>query len=132
MVPELRPNPNLEAYDMEGLTIGTICSHSALQIFHGAKQEGFATIGITKEDRREMYASFPMGRPDEFMVVDDFSEMLKPSFQRELMERNVVLIPPGSSTGNRTGPRSGSGSPRRAARCPACSESPRTSMSRAS
>ncbi len=96
MVPELSHNPNLEAYDMEGLTIGTICSHSALQIFHGAKQEGFRTIGITKADRKEMYSSFPMGRPDDFLVVDDFSEMLKPSFQRELMERNVVLIPHGS------------------------------------
>ncbi len=96
MVPEISPNPNLGAYDLEGLTIGTICSHSALQIFHGARQEGFRTIGITKEDRREMYESFTMGRPDEFMVVEDFSEMLKPSFQRELMERNVVLIPHGS------------------------------------
>ncbi|NIP34702.1 MAG: DUF1246 domain-containing protein, partial [Thermoplasmata archaeon] len=86
MVPEPRPNPNLEAYDMEGLTIGTICSHSALQIFHGARQEGFPTIGITKADRKEMYGSFPMGRPDEFMVVEDFDDMLKPSFQRELID----------------------------------------------
>ena len=96
MLPEQSPNPNLEGYDLEDLTVGTICSHSALQIFHGARQEGFRTIGITQEDRREMYGSFTMGRPDEFMVVKDFSEMLKPSFQRELMDRNVVLIPHGS------------------------------------
>ncbi|HEV2449982.1 MAG TPA: DUF1246 domain-containing protein, partial [Thermoplasmata archaeon] len=27
-------------------TIATYCSHSSLQIFHGAKQEGFRTLGI--------------------------------------------------------------------------------------
>ncbi len=96
MLPESTANPNLEGYDLDDLTVATICSHSALQIFHGARQEGFRTIGITKEERREMYESFPMGRPDEFLVVEDFSEMLRPSFQRELMDRNVVLIPHGS------------------------------------
>lgn len=96
VVPEQSPNPNLAGYDLEDLTIATICSHSALQIFHGARQEGFKTIGITKADRREMYASFPLGRPDEFMEVDDFEQILEPSFQQELIDRNVVLVPHGS------------------------------------
>jgi 5-formaminoimidazole-4-carboxamide-1-(beta)-D-ribofuranosyl 5'-monophosphate synthetase len=96
MVPDLSPNPNIKGYDLDDLTIATICSHSALQIFHGAKQEGLRTLGITKEERQEMYGSFPMGRPDEFLTVSDFHEMLRPSFQRELMDRNVVLIPHGS------------------------------------
>ncbi|MCK4970325.1 MAG: DUF1246 domain-containing protein, partial [Thermoplasmata archaeon] len=55
VVPEQSPNPNLAGYDLEDLTVATICSHSALQIFHGARQEGFNTIGITMADRMEMY-----------------------------------------------------------------------------
>ncbi|EQD42100.1 protein containing IMP biosynthesis enzyme PurP, partial [mine drainage metagenome] len=27
-------------------TIATLCSHSSLQIFHGARKEGFPTLGI--------------------------------------------------------------------------------------
>lgn len=96
MVTDMVPNPNLEGYDLEGLTVATICSHSALQIFHGARLEGLPTLGITKADRREMYASFPLGRPDEFLEVDNFNQMLEPFFQRELMDRNVVLVPHGS------------------------------------
>jgi 5-formaminoimidazole-4-carboxamide-1-(beta)-D-ribofuranosyl 5'-monophosphate synthetase len=96
MVPEEIVNPNLAGYDLEDLTVATICSHSALQIFHGAKQEGLKTLGITKADRQEMYDSFPMSRPDDFLVVNDFKELLAPSFQRELMDQNVLLIPHGS------------------------------------
>ena len=36
----------LKGYDKDDLTIATICSHSSLQIFHGARQEGFKTLGI--------------------------------------------------------------------------------------
>ena len=96
MVPNEGTHRTLSDYDQEDLTIATICSHSALQIFHGARQEGFKTLGITKEDRKEMYASFPLGRPDEFLVVENFHQMLEDDFQDMLLDRNVILIPHGS------------------------------------
>ena len=36
----------LAGYDKDKLTIGVVASHSSLQILHGAKKEGFRTLGI--------------------------------------------------------------------------------------
>ncbi|MFH1750400.1 MAG: formate--phosphoribosylaminoimidazolecarboxamide ligase [Candidatus Micrarchaeota archaeon] len=74
----------------------TICSHSALQLFHGLRQEGFRTIGICTPDRRELYESFSLATPDEFLMVDDFSEVLDVEFQESLQKRNAIVIPHGS------------------------------------
>ncbi|MFZ3077127.1 MAG: formate--phosphoribosylaminoimidazolecarboxamide ligase [Candidatus Aenigmatarchaeota archaeon] len=76
--------------------IATICSHSALQIFAGAKQEGFRTIGICTKDRMETYRAFPHAAPDEFIIVEKFSDALKPEVQKELREKNAIIIPHGS------------------------------------
>jgi 5-formaminoimidazole-4-carboxamide-1-(beta)-D-ribofuranosyl 5'-monophosphate synthetase len=72
--------------------IATICSHSALQIFHGAKQEKIKTIGICTEKVRELYESFPHATPDEFIMVDDYSQIPV----KELVEKQAILIPHGS------------------------------------
>ncbi len=77
-------------------SIATICSHSALQIFSGAKQEGFRTIGICTKDRMETYKAFPHAMPDEFLVVEKFSDALKPALQKQLREKNAIIIPHGS------------------------------------
>jgi len=55
--------------DYKDFKIATICSHSSLQIFKGARQEGVKTIGIVQKDRRKLYESFPLARPDEFIEV---------------------------------------------------------------
>ncbi|HIH23271.1 TPA: formate--phosphoribosylaminoimidazolecarboxamide ligase [Candidatus Micrarchaeota archaeon] len=73
-------------------TIATICSHSSLQIFHGARKEGIKTIGIVKKDRKTLYESFPYGKPDEFIVVDDYSKLPV----SELVARNAIVVPHGS------------------------------------
>ena len=86
----------LSKYDKDQITIATICSHSALQIFHGAKMEGFKTIGICKKDRKHVYDSFPEAKPDKYIIVDNFSEVLKPEIQDELISHNSIVIPHGS------------------------------------
>lgn len=86
----------LSSYNDSEISIGTLCSHSALQIFHGARLEGFKTVGICTKDRMAIYDSFPKAKPDEFIVVDRFSDVLKDKFQDMLRERNVVIIPHGS------------------------------------
>ncbi|MCE8422564.1 MAG: DUF1246 domain-containing protein, partial [Candidatus Methanoperedens sp.] len=35
----------MERYDKDALAITTVCSHSSLQIFDGARNEGFLPIG---------------------------------------------------------------------------------------
>ena len=72
--------------------IATICSHSSLQIFAGARVEGVKTIGIVKRDKKELYESFPLARPDEFLVVDDYSHLP----ESELAAREARLVPHGS------------------------------------
>ncbi|MBI5355816.1 MAG: formate--phosphoribosylaminoimidazolecarboxamide ligase [Candidatus Aenigmarchaeota archaeon] len=78
------------------VSIATICSHSALQIFHGARQEGFGTIGVAKKSVKKTYGSFPLAAPDEYVIVDDYYRLLHPSVQRGLIKKNAVLIPHGS------------------------------------
>ena len=78
--------------DYKDLKIATICSHSSLQIFHGARMEGVKTVGIVLKDRRKLYESFPLGRPDEFIEVDSYEDIP----EDELIEKNAVIIPHGS------------------------------------
>lgn len=72
--------------------VATICSHSSLQIFHGAKAEGLKTIGICLRGKEKIYDAFPLAKPDEFIFVNSYSEI--PA--NELVARNAILIPHGS------------------------------------
>ncbi len=78
--------------DYKDFTIATICSHSSLQIFRGARQEGIKTIGIVRKDKRKLYESFPLGKPDEFIEVDSYEDIPV----EELLEKNSIIIPHGS------------------------------------
>jgi 5-formaminoimidazole-4-carboxamide-1-(beta)-D-ribofuranosyl 5'-monophosphate synthetase len=84
----------LSGYDKENLTIATVCSHSSMQIFNGAKKEGFKTLGISVGEIERFYDAFPLGKPDDFFVVKSYKEILK--YSEELRERNVIIIPHGS------------------------------------
>lgn len=85
----------LKAYDTDDITIVTVCSHSSLQLFHGAKKEGFKTIGIAVgEERRKFYDAFPLAKPDEFLMVKNYKDIL--SHTKELKDKNAVIIPHGS------------------------------------
>jgi 5-formaminoimidazole-4-carboxamide-1-(beta)-D-ribofuranosyl 5'-monophosphate synthetase len=84
----------LATYDKKNLTIATVCSHSSLQIFNGAKKENFKTLGISVGDRKKYYNAFPLGKPDEFLIVDNYKEIK--DLSDELKEKNVIVIPHGS------------------------------------
>src|SRR4030067_114949 len=86
----------LEKYDIGKLAIGTLGSHSALNIFKGAKEEGFKTVCICKEKDAIIYKKFPLA--DEIIIVKDFNELLNEALQKKLRRLNVVLIPHGSFT----------------------------------
>lgn len=84
----------LEGYDKDALAIATVCSHSSLQIFDGARKEGFKTIGICMGEPPKFYDAFPKAKPDEFFVVKDYKEIL--SKTKELAKKNAIIIPHGS------------------------------------
>ena len=84
----------LASYDKKNLTIATVCSHSSLQIFNGARKEGLKTLGIAVGEKKKFYDAFPLGKPDEFLIVDNYKDIAKHS--EELREKNVIVIPHGS------------------------------------
>ncbi len=86
----------LRKYKLNNLAIGTIGSHSALNIFKGAKEEGFKTVCICKEDDAMVYQKFSLA--DEIVLVKDFAEILNEKIQTKLKELNTILIPHGSFT----------------------------------
>jgi len=78
--------------DYKGFKIATICSHSSLQIFKGAREEGIKTIGVVQKDKRKLYESFPLGRPDEFIEVENYQDVP----WETLAEKDAIIIPHGS------------------------------------
>ena len=91
---EININDMLTSYDKKNLTIATVCSHSSLQIFNGAKKEGFKTLGISVGEQKKIYDAFPLGKPDDFFIVDNYKDIAKRA--EELQEKNVIVIPHGS------------------------------------
>jgi 5-formaminoimidazole-4-carboxamide-1-(beta)-D-ribofuranosyl 5'-monophosphate synthetase len=83
-------------YDLSRLAIGTIGSHSALNIFKGAKEEGFRTVCICRERDTIVYKKFPLA--DELIVVDSFTELLDEKVQEKLRRLNAIIVPHGSFT----------------------------------
>ncbi len=94
MVSRDRINRIIEGYDKDNLVIATACSHTSLQIFDGARKEGFKTLGIAVGQKTKFYDAFPRGKPDEFFYVDSYTQLLDRS--DELVAKNAVLIPHGS------------------------------------
>ena len=85
----------LRAYDKSNITIGVVASHSSLQILHGARLEGFRTLGIAVgENRKRYYSAFPGAEPDEWLMLDDYKQML--DYADWFRENNVIIIPHGS------------------------------------
>lgn len=84
----------LSSYNQEEVRIGTIGSHSALNILKGAKEEGFETVCICRERERFVYENF--GVADHIIQVEDYRELLDDSVQRKLTELNTILVPHGS------------------------------------
>ncbi|HSW48486.1 MAG TPA: DUF1297 domain-containing protein, partial [Candidatus Saccharimonadales bacterium] len=82
----------------KNITIATIGSHSALEVARGAKDEGFKNLIVAQKGREKTYANYyktdgDLGCIDEVLLVDKFSDILKPVIQKKLIERNSIFIP---------------------------------------
>ncbi|MFQ5998853.1 MAG: formate--phosphoribosylaminoimidazolecarboxamide ligase [Candidatus Bathyarchaeia archaeon] len=96
MISKVEIDSIIAKYDPARIKIATLCSHSALQIFHGAKEEGFQTVGICVKSAKLAYEAFIRARPDEFLLVDDSREVVNENIQEQLIRKNVIVIPHGS------------------------------------
>ncbi len=94
MIPKKEIDKVLAGYENDSITIGTIGSHSALQILKGAKDEGFDTLAICTKDRAEFYKDWNF--IDNVLVIGSYKDILKKNVQEKLIKDNVILIPHGS------------------------------------
>ncbi|MCI4319517.1 MAG: formate--phosphoribosylaminoimidazolecarboxamide ligase [Thermoplasmata archaeon] len=76
------------------LTVATLCSHSSLQIFHGARTEGLPSLGIAVGEPPRFYDAFPLARPDRFLSVAKVADVGKEASR--LRGEGAVIVPHGS------------------------------------
>lgn len=74
-------------------TVGVIGSHSALEIAHGVKQEGFKTIVICQEGREKTYTKYYRNLFDHILVLPKFQDMIHQENQEFLREKNTIFVP---------------------------------------
>lgn len=78
-------------YDLENISIGTIGSHSGLEIMDGAKDEDMKTVCICQKGRELPYQRFKR-LTDEIIVLDKFSDILNRENQEKLINLNTIII----------------------------------------
>ena len=84
----------VERYEKDKVAVGTLGSHSALNIFKGAKDEGLRTVCVCRKGDEIVYRKFPLA--DEIILVESFSDLLSSEVQDKLRRLNVILVPHGS------------------------------------
>lgn len=87
----------LEQYDHSDITIGVLGGHSGLDVCRGAKKHGFRTLAVCQRGREQTYAKYYRTREgkgcvDDTIVLERFSDIVKPEVQKELRARNTIFI----------------------------------------
>jgi 5-formaminoimidazole-4-carboxamide-1-(beta)-D-ribofuranosyl 5'-monophosphate synthetase len=91
------------------IKVGTIASHSGLDICDGAVEEKFRTFAVCQAGREKTYSEYfrtqrdPYGKVkrgivDETVVFKKYNEILLPENQQKLVDENVLFIPNRSFT----------------------------------
>jgi len=83
----------VENYDLNNIHIGTLGSHSALDILDGAKDEGFKTIIVCQKGREKTYLKYYKRLINEYILLDKFSMMINDDIQNLLRNKNTIFIP---------------------------------------
>ena len=79
-------------------TIGSLGSHSALDISKGAKDEGFRTLVVCEKGREKTYDRYykvdgKEGVVDETIILDKFNEITKPEIIKKLNNKQTIFLP---------------------------------------
>lgn len=77
----------------ENPSIGVLGSHSALEIAHGSKQEGFRTVVICEKGREAVYSRHYRNLFDEIVVLDKFSDLADEDVQNKLIDIETLFVP---------------------------------------
>ncbi|MCI2415505.1 MAG: formate--phosphoribosylaminoimidazolecarboxamide ligase family protein [Candidatus Aramenus sp.] len=74
------------------MRIAALASHSALDVFDGAKDEGFETIALCKKGRERPYLEFK-AIVDKCLLLNDFKEIYSEEVQKKLIEDEAIVVP---------------------------------------
>ncbi len=97
----------ISRYDPEAITIGTLGSHSALDICRGAKDENLQTLAVCQKGREETYDRYYRVRKsfgrisgvvDKTIVLDKFRDILNDDVQSRLTSMSTIFVPHRSFT----------------------------------
>lgn len=83
----------LNGYASDNIRIGVLGSHSALEVAHGAKQEGFETVVVCQRGREKTYTKYYRNLFDHVILLDKFSSIVESENQRKLIELNTIFVP---------------------------------------
>lgn len=81
----------VDQYDLNNISIGTIGSHSALEIMDGAKDENIKTVCICQKDRETPYRRFSR-LSDIIISLDKFSDIINEETQAKLRNSNTIIV----------------------------------------
>lgn len=91
-------NTTLENYNLKNLTVAVLGSHSALDVCAGAKKLGLTTLVVAEKGREQTYTKYYLtegdrGCVDDYIVVDNFKDILSADVQTELLKQNAIFVP---------------------------------------
>lgn len=98
-----------ENYTYDDIRIGAIASHSGLDVFDGAVEEGFSTYAVCRNGREKTYTNYFRSRRDvhgnvvrgivdDYVCYDGFDEVLLKENQQQLVDTSTLFIPNRSFT----------------------------------
>ncbi len=83
----------LSEYDPKEVKIGVLGSHSALEMGHGAKQEGFEVVVVCQKGREKTYTKYYRNLFDHILLLDKFVDLIKEENQAKLRKLNTIFVP---------------------------------------
>ena len=83
----------ISEYDAQHIRIGVLGSHSALEIAHGAEQEGFETVVVCQKGREKTYTKYYGNLFDHILLLDKFADIMKEKNLQKLRELCTVFVP---------------------------------------
>ena len=93
-----------EAYDPKALALACIASHSGLDVYDGAVDEGYRSIAVAQKGREEVYKRYfatlrdakgrrLRGCVDETWTYPQYSGIMQPKQQQKLRAANALWVP---------------------------------------
>ena len=80
-------------YDSKKVKIGVLGSHSALEMGHGAKQEGLEVVVVCQKGREKTYAKHYRNLFDHVLLLDKFADIIRERNQDTLRRLNTIFVP---------------------------------------